>query len=60
VETFTDPKQPNAQGYRILELKEAIRAGGFTNSYYKDDFLLTFTHRVPGDTATELEIIPTK
>jgi hypothetical protein len=60
VETFTDPKQPNALGYRILELRQALPAGGYTNSYYKDDFLLTFTHRAAGDAATELEIIPTK
>lgn len=60
VETFTDPKQPNALGYRILELKRADQPGSYTNSYYKDDYLLTFTHRVTGNTATQLEIIPTK
>ncbi|MDF2961485.1 MAG: hypothetical protein K0S39_3220 [Paenibacillus sp.] len=58
VETFADPAKPNALGYRILELKQPSLTGGYTNSYYKDDFLLTFTHRNIGDAVTQLEIIP--
>jgi hypothetical protein len=43
IETFKDRLQPNDEGYRILELNVQGGVGTITNSYFKGDYLFTFT-----------------
>ncbi|WNR44027.1 MORN repeat-containing protein [Paenibacillus roseipurpureus] len=44
IETFKKRSEPNEAGYSVLELEVGAGAGAYTNSYYKGDFLFTFTH----------------
>lgn len=56
IETFANPDKPNALGYNTLELHKDAGSDTYLNTYYKDDFLFTFTHYRKSGAANQLEI----
>ncbi|NRF90898.1 hypothetical protein HQN89_07670 [Paenibacillus frigoriresistens] len=44
IETIKKRGEPNDAGYIVMELEVGTGPGTYTNSYYKGDFIFTFTH----------------
>ncbi|OCT11294.1 hypothetical protein A8709_06355 [Paenibacillus pectinilyticus] len=60
IETFKKRSEPNDAGYSVLELEVGAGAGAYTNSYYKGDYLFTFTHFTKAKEAHLLQVSSTK
>lgn len=60
IETIKKRGEPNDAGYIVMELEVGSGAGTYTNSYYKGDFLFTFTHFNKAKEAHMLQVSSTK
>ncbi|CAN7732177.1 hypothetical protein LJR153_006227 [Paenibacillus sp. LjRoot153] len=60
IETFKKLNEPNEAGYNVMELEVGAGAGAYKNSYYKGDYLFTFTHFNTSKEAHLLQVSSTK
>ncbi|KQX56800.1 hypothetical protein [Paenibacillus sp. Root444D2] len=60
IETVKKRGEPNDAGYIVMELAVGAGAGTYTNSYYKGDFIFTFTHFNKTKEAHLLQVSSTK
>lgn len=60
IETFKKISEPNEAGYSVMDLEVGADAGAYTNSYFKGDYVFTFTHFNKTKEAHLLQVSSTK